>query len=238
MGPRYHLGCGDTRLPGYVNIDVRPTSAVDAVMDLNELSIDSASCFFSHAFFEHLRRDARIPHLVSALHALDDDGFACYLGMPDFHAVARLYLDAGPGTLGPVFDLYNVYRYTHGEPDAAEGYYTEQLHKSLFDHDELDMLLTSAGFPAYALFSYVFPGEPVAVSLGFYASKKRRPRADIEDACKSYLSAFDGRYLEMRSLSFGAIAERSAMAARVAASPVRRVLRRYAHAASVRLARI
>ena len=47
--------------------------------------------------------------------------------------------------------------------DPAE--YVGQLHKSLFDTKEVDRLLSEASFPSYVIFSYVYPGEPVAVPL-------------------------------------------------------------------------
>ena len=33
--------------------------------------------------------------------------------------IARLYLAQAPGVLGERFDLFNVYRYTHGDPEAS-----------------------------------------------------------------------------------------------------------------------
>ena len=115
---RIHLGCGDDRLPGFVNIDSRPTAAVDVAMDLSlpRLADGSVSFAFSNAFFEHLYRSSRGPHLRRIRQALAPDGACCYMGIPYFPNIARLYVERGPGTAGPVFDLFNVYRYTHGDP--------------------------------------------------------------------------------------------------------------------------
>jgi hypothetical protein len=57
---RVHLGCGDDRLPGYVNIDYRPTSAVDVAMDLSlpRFAEGSVAFAFSNAFFVVLYRAA------------------------------------------------------------------------------------------------------------------------------------------------------------------------------------
>jgi predicted SAM-dependent methyltransferase len=201
---RYHMGCGDKRLPGYVNVDVRDTAAADLVRDLNEPELEprSAEAVFSHAFFEHLLRDKREPHLRAVKQALDpDNGFVCYLGLPDFRAVARLYLEGGPGIVGPDFDLYNVYRYTHGDPEGAEGYF-EQLHKSLFDAEEVDRLLTGAGYPSYAIFGYVYPGEPAPVSLGFYATRTRKPPEVLRESCRGFLAPFAGELVEIDTVEF------------------------------------
>jgi len=242
MAPLYHLGCGDKHLEGYVNVDVRPTPAVDVVADLNTLELPDgvkAGGFFSHAFFEHLRRDARVPHLAAAREALTDDGFICYLGLPDFEQIAQLYLDRGPGIDGPVFDLFNVYRYTHGHPENvdADGY-VGQLHKSLFDTEEINRLLGEAGFPAYVVFSYVFIGEPVALSLGFYATAARRTVHELERECRTFLAPFDGMFLEAQTVAFLAGESRASLQVRVAASPWRRATSRVAHKVAARIARI
>lgn len=221
---------------------MRPTAATDLVADLNELVLPQghrADGFFSHAFFEHLRRDARVAHLSAARKALNQGGFVCYLGLPDFEQVARLYLERGPGVVGPVFDLFNVYRYTHGDPDrVGEGYY-EQLHKSLFDAGELDRLLTESGFPAYTVFSYVFPGERVAVSLGFYAVNATRPAAELKRAGLDYVAGFDGDWIDASTIAFIDGRTRSAVGAslraRAASSTTRRALGRIALRLAARL---
>ena len=53
---KVHLGCGDERLAGFLNIDYRPTPATDVVMDLNlpQFAPASVSFAFSNAFFEHI----------------------------------------------------------------------------------------------------------------------------------------------------------------------------------------
>ena len=81
---RVHLGCGDDRLPGFVNIDARPTDAVDVAMDLSlpPLADGSVSLAFSNAFFEHLYRSGREPHLRRIREALAPDGVCCYMGIP------------------------------------------------------------------------------------------------------------------------------------------------------------
>ena len=236
-GRRYHLGCGPRPLEGWVNVDIQEAPGTDIAMDLTEVDLPAGSgdVVFSNAFFEHLRRDERVRHLRSIQRVLAPGGFACYLGLPDFRAVAKLYLDEGPGIVGPVFDLYHVYRYTHGEPEvvAPDAYYG-QLHKSLFDVEELDGLLRDAGFPAYTVFSYVYPGEPVADTLGYYATREPRDPAELERAAREFLTPFDGDFLVLDTLAFGAAARRSALAAKAAALPERSGLRRIAHIVAMR----
>lgn len=170
-GADLHLGCGGHRLEGRINIDVRPTSATDVVADLNRPRIRSAHSVVSHAFFEHLYRKDRAPHLQAIRQALTPDGWVLYLGLPDFGEVARLYLDGAAGLVGPRFDLYHVYRYTHGDPEHVTGWWLEQLHKSLFDRDEITGLLREAGFRSWVIANYAFKDESYALNLAFYARR-------------------------------------------------------------------
>ena len=201
---RVHLGCGDDRQAGYLNIDARPTGATDAVMDLNQppFAPDSVALAFSNAFFEHLYRDSRLPHLRAVRAALQKDGACCYMGLPYFRNIAKFYVDRAPGTAGPVFDLQNVYRYTHGNPEQAAGWWLEQLHKSLFDEAELSGLLRKAGFEAFVLFCYAYPGDAheLPVNLGFYATKSGRPRERLQADARAFLALFADKRIRMDSL--------------------------------------
>ncbi|HJZ90594.1 MAG TPA: hypothetical protein VKE40_06945 [Gemmataceae bacterium] len=191
-GIAVHLGCGDDRLPGFVNIDCRPTKAADYITDLNQprcFGPNSVSVFFSHAFFEHLYRDERGPHLTRILQSLQPDGVCCYIGLPYFKAIARMYLERAPGVVGERFDLFNVYRYTHGDPEKAVGWWLEQLHKSLFDEEELAGLLSGSRFASAAIFAYCFVGERgKPVNLGFFATKSPRDSAALRSDCLRFLS--------------------------------------------------
>jgi predicted SAM-dependent methyltransferase len=193
---KLHVGCGEARLPGFVNVDVRLTSAVDVTLDLNRFDLFDAEVdvLFGNAFFEHLYRDRRLVHLRGAYRALRSGGILCYLGLPNFPVVARTYLDRGPGTVGPRFDLYHVYRYTHGDPEQAPGWYLDQLHKSLFDEAEIENLLRESGFESFTIFEYAYPSDahPVPVNLGFYALKEERCDG-VELRCRAFLAEFPDR---------------------------------------------
>lgn len=192
-GLRLHVGCGNSRLDGFVNIDVRYTPAVDLTADLNRFRLFSGNVavIFSNAFFEHLYRQKRVAHLQGAFRALSESGIICYIGIPNFPVVARSYLNKAPGTVGEQFDLFHAYRYTHGDPEQAFGWYLEQLHKSLFDRRELEDLLRQAGFANFVIFEYAFPGDahPLPVNLGFFAS--RNPgQQNLQTACRDFLRQF------------------------------------------------
>lgn len=239
----YHMGCGAQRLEGYVNADLHPTAATDVVLDLTSprfpanVAVDGV---FSHAFFEHLRRTARAPHLRALRDALEPEGFVCYLGLPDFRRIAELYLAGGPGVVGPHFDLFNVYRYTHGDPEMnPDESWEAQLHKSLFDVNEIGLLLRDAGFPSYVVFRYVFPGDADAtdLTLGFYASRSEIAQAELQAAARGFLEQFDGRFIRLETMVFEDGRSRSRAFAGVTSMPPRRLARRLAYVAAARLAR-
>jgi hypothetical protein len=205
-GLRVHLGCGDDRLDGFVNIDYRPTIATDVVMRLEAPSFapGSVSLAFSNAFFEHLYRDARVPHLIRVRQALAPDGVCCYIGIPYFRNVARFYLENAPGTVGDRFDLFNVYRYTHGDPEHARGWWLGQLHKSLFDEAEINSLLERAGFTSHVVFCYGYPGDEheLPVTMGFYATVNASPTDRLRDGCLAFLERFADTRVRLASLQW------------------------------------
>lgn len=206
---RLHVGCSAHRLEGYVNIDVRYTWATDVTMDLNNFRWPEGrvACIYSNAFFEHLPREQRIPHLRAVLKSLrTDGGFLCYTGIPYFRNIARFYLERERGIHNqPLFDLYNVYRYTHGDPERMEkeGWYHEQLHKSLFDEDELARLLEGAGIESFVVFQHAHPHDPnpLPVNIGFYATTNSTCKEELHRECRSFLETMP-HYLTMDSLQF------------------------------------
>lgn len=205
-GLRVHLGCGDDRLDDFVNVDYRQTRATDVTMDLAlpRLSAGSVAIAFSNAFFEHLYRPTRVPHLRKIRHSLQAEGVCCYIGIPYFKNVARFYLEGAPGTAGPLFDLFNAYRYTHGDPEQAPRWWLGQLHKSLFDEDELSDLLTDAGFTSFVMFCYGYPGDTheLPVTMGFYAATEIRPMEQQRDACLSFLRRFADTRIRLGTLEW------------------------------------
>ena len=201
---RLHFGCGNDRLADFVNIDYRPTAASDVTMDLNlpRLASGSVALAFSNAFFEHLYRSQRLPHLRRIRESLQDDGVCCYMGIPYFRNIAKFYLEHAGGTAGPVFDLYNVYRYTHGDPEHQPDWWIEQLHKSLFDEEDLAGLLRDAGFQSFVIFCYGYPGDvhELPVTMGFYASKKLVSVEQQRARCLSFLNRFADTRIRLSTL--------------------------------------
>ena len=79
--------------------------------------------------------------------------------IPDFREVANAYLNHLPGHTGrsKYFDLFHVYRNTHGDPEMTPKYWLPQLHKSLLDKETMRELLITSGFKYFAIFTYTVP---------------------------------------------------------------------------------
>lgn len=173
---KLHIGCGDVKLNGFINIDFRPTKAADISHDCVNLSIiprRSISLVYANAFFEHVYRLRRVDCLLSIHRILRDEGIVVFLAIPDFPSVAKAYLEKKRGIVGKRFDLFNVYRYTHGDPEQYPTWWLSQLHKSLFDKEEIERLLLESGFSHWTIFSYIYKDDKLDVLLGFVAGKKK-----------------------------------------------------------------
>jgi len=191
---KLHLGCGNKHISGMLNCDYRKTIASDRTFDcsnLCEFDDNSVNSIFSNAFFEHLYKENQIPFLIGCCRVLEKDAPLITLGVPDFEVIAQQYINKADGIIGDVFDLFNVYRYTHGNPEFAKGYWNEQLHKSIFDKEYVKQLLGNSGFKSFTIFNYCYPKESIALNLGFIAYKNS---ADL-DNLQSVLEPFKDEYI-------------------------------------------
>jgi hypothetical protein len=173
-----HLGCGDEKKKEFINIDIRTTVATDYT--------------------------ERIVHMKSVHRSLMDDGFCCYIGLPYFPNIARYYLDRRtPGIVGERFDLFNVYRYTHGDPEHAPTWWLAQLHKSLFDEDELSQLLRESGLVSHTIFVYCCIGEEGwYVSAGFFAKKGSHDLKTLQEDATRFLTDYAHNKVLLHTITF------------------------------------
>lgn len=179
--PKLHIGCGGTLLDGFVNIDSHVDADIkaDAIDALGLFADNSVELIYSNGFFEHLARP-QTAFLLECHRVLRTDGIVLHMGIPDFAEVARCYLYGRDGIVdwdGGKFGLENVYRYTHGLPEAAESY-MGQLHKDVFDADKLRRL--GAVFPAGNIIKYCYPNEQHPLCLGLVLSKYHRYDREVK----------------------------------------------------------
>ncbi len=171
---KLHLGCGDKKLEGYVNIDIVPLEGTDVVMDISkELHLIPSSIAAEirlESVFEHFYRYQQEGVLRECHRILKKDAKLVIRWLPDFDAIVKAYLGKEKGIVGEIFDLFNVYRYTHGEPEPRNSPY--QLHKDIFTKDSIRKLLESNGFKIESMKNEIFDSEEIPVSINIIAAKR------------------------------------------------------------------
>lgn len=174
-GLKLHLGCGSTRMEDYINIDIVPTQATDLVQNVVDLPMvrgNSVEEIFLHSVFEHLYAYEQEGALREWYRVLKPGGRLVMKWVPDFDLVADAYVKRSPGATRPVFDLWEVYRYTHGDPrpDNSPG----QLHKDLFTTEKVRQLLLRTGFKIVSIEHARFRDEPFPIAFNVEAIKPPR----------------------------------------------------------------
>lgn len=166
---KLHIGCGLKKLNGYINIDIVPLEGCDVVMDAtNNLHIipsDIAAEIRMENVFEHFYRDQQPKALKGYHRILKKGGKLIIKGLPNFDAIIQAYLKKEKGVIGEEFDLFNVYRLTHGEPE--QGNSVNQLHKDIFTKRSIRDLLENAGFQIESIEDEKFVQEknPLCISV-------------------------------------------------------------------------
>lgn len=131
---KLHLGCGNVRLPGFVNIDALESSAVDRLGDVTKLDYDDASVdmIYSCAVIEHVGRRQWTEVLAEWARVLKPGGLLRISTM-DFDACVDRYLDQRdlPELLGLLIG---------GQKDDYD------WHGMIFNYDVLAAGLTETGF--------------------------------------------------------------------------------------------
>ena len=90
-------------------------------------------------------------------------------GIPDFDLIVDAYLNKRQGNVSERFDLYEVYRLTHGDPIPRNS--PHQLHKDIFTKDYIRGLLKRHRFVIEKMEDKLFPGENIPVSFDVVAVK-------------------------------------------------------------------
>ena len=170
---KLHLGCGNVRRDGWVNIDLVPTPATDLVGDVTRLvEFEDASVqeIRMEAVYEHLFRHERLAALKEWNRVLVPNGTLSIDYIPDFDVIAEHYVNRRPGVLAPIFSLEEVYRYTHGDPVAWNA--PEQLHKDVFTRESVTADMTASGFDRVSCENVCFRNETIPLNLNVTARKK------------------------------------------------------------------
>jgi len=129
---KLHLGCGDRRIEGYINIDCRKTTATDVVLDIRRLpySDDLAILIEAYHVIEHIPRNG-LPNVLKEWHRVLAPNGKLIIECPDFDKDAREYLDGNEARLDSIFGLQR---------------FVGDIHLFGYNFRRLNGLLEKAGF--------------------------------------------------------------------------------------------
>lgn len=91
---KLHLGCGDVRLPGFVNVDANKTFASDVIDDIAKLTSfndNSAAEIYVCHVLEHFAHD-EVPPLLRRWFDVLKPGGALRISVPDIDKIVRIYM--------------------------------------------------------------------------------------------------------------------------------------------------
>ena len=140
---KLHLGCGDKYIPGFVNIDVQKSEAVDVVSDVMKLPYkeNSIDLIYSCSMLEHFGKNNNLEFfrhtswkdVLEYWYRLLKPTGNLYMSVPDFKSVCKEYLENG--------DLDRLIGITIGGQKNDE-----DLHGMLFDYQILSTEMDRIGF--------------------------------------------------------------------------------------------
>jgi predicted SAM-dependent methyltransferase len=140
---KLHLGCGNRKINGFVNVDIQPDPAVDVIADITKLPFEknSANLVYSCCVIEHLGLNDKLSffrHIswkdaLRHWHDVLKPGGEIYISTSNFEAVCEEYLKNK--------NLSQLLGITIGGQKNEE-----DLHGMLFDYKILSEGLQEVGF--------------------------------------------------------------------------------------------
>ena len=132
---KINLGCGQNRLPGFVNIDVNASASVDLVCNMLDLPFAEGSLdivYMCHSL-EHIPLN-EVLSFTMYLNKLLSKGGKLFVSVPDFNVLSSMYL-AGKVSLA------TIARAIHGGQE-----YHGNTHFMSYDYTLLSDMLFKSGF--------------------------------------------------------------------------------------------
>ena len=170
---KLHLGCGNKIIPGFVNVDIRPLEGVDLVSDISDLhdiKENSVDLIYISHVLEHLDRYT-VSKAMKRWYILLKSGGILRIAVPDFTAIAKLYLDG--------VNLTNFIGLLYGGQD-----YEHNFHHYVWDYKNLESDLHQAGFKNVYRYDW-----------------QKTEHYEVDDYSQSYYPHMDKKYGILLSLN-------------------------------------
>jgi predicted SAM-dependent methyltransferase len=173
---KLHLGCGEKRIEGFINIDSRDLENVDLVDDISQLrSIEDSSVdliYASHVL-EHFGRFKYMDVLKKWYSVLKKGGIL-RISVPDFESVCEYYNEKG--------DIYSLRGFLYGGQNYPENY-----HYCAWDFKSIGKDLTEVGFKNVVRYDW-----------------RNTEHSDLDDYSQCYLPHMDKENGKLMSLNIEA----------------------------------
>ena len=132
---KLHLGCGDVKIPGYINVDSRSTESTDLVHDITNLDIfekETVDEIYACHVLEHFGR-FDVKDILLSWNKIMKKNATLKIAVPDFESIVDVYKKTNDIKLieGPVIG---------GQT------YENNFHYNIFDFKKLKHLLEDCGF--------------------------------------------------------------------------------------------
>lgn len=174
---KLHLGCGNRRIPDYINVDIREElnpDVVDNIYTLEKFQPNSVDVIYNSHVFEHIDRHNRIKVLQRWLDILKPGGIL-RISVPDFESIVKAYQNG--------WTLPYLISFLNGSQK-----HPFDIHYYCYDFDCLKNDLMNAGFIGIRRYDW-----------------RTTEHAEVDDYSQAYLPHMDKEHGLLMSLNIEAI---------------------------------
>jgi predicted SAM-dependent methyltransferase len=135
MSKKIHLGCGEKKIEGFLNVDIRPElnpDIIDDISKLNKIENSSVNLIYACHVLEHFGRH-EYKNVLKRWYEILSDGGTLRISVPDFEKVVEYY--------NKHKNLKSLLGFLYGGQN-----YPENFHFCTFDFLTLESVLKEIGF--------------------------------------------------------------------------------------------
>jgi trans-aconitate methyltransferase len=174
---KLHLGCGNKKIDGYINIDIRVDvnpDLIDDISKLNEVKNNSVDVIYACHVLEHFGRHEYMDVLKRWYEVLNDGGIL-RISVPNFEEVSKYYEETK--------DLSKLLGFLYGGQN-----YKQNFHYCAWDFNSLHSSLKSLGFKEVYKYDW-----------------KKTEHSNLDDFSQAYLPHMNKENGRLMSLNIEAV---------------------------------